>query len=171
MRIYLYGLPGSGKTTLGIQLAEKLNLDFIDLDKEIVDYEKKSIPEIFSEKGEDYFREVERTIVQTSDKFNEAVIATGGGAPCFFDNETVMSQLGFTVFIDVSPQEIVNRMFNNLQNIEDRPLLNGKSKDQIIEEISNKHQERMSYYSKANVHIKDDNLTIDKLLELVTSSI
>ena len=88
MRIYLIGLPGSGKTTLGKQVAKALNLTFIDMDEKIEQTEGKSISEIFSKEGEAYFRDIERAMLHQVAQEENCIISTGGGAPCFFDNMT-----------------------------------------------------------------------------------
>ncbi|MFM8739263.1 MAG: shikimate kinase, partial [Cytophagales bacterium] len=99
MKIFLIGLPGSGKTTLGKQLAERLNIRFVDLDTEIEKSEGESIALIFKRFGEDHFRKAESTQLQKWANLNEDfVMATGGGAPCFFDNMEVMNQSGTTIF-------------------------------------------------------------------------
>ncbi|MBU1820351.1 MAG: shikimate kinase, partial [Bacteroidetes bacterium] len=84
--IFLIGMPSSGKTTLGKKLARALGYRFVDLDKLIVSDQKKSIPDIFREHGEPYFREVESRILQDTRPDHWLVVSTGGGAPCFFDN-------------------------------------------------------------------------------------
>ena len=109
--IFLYGMPGSGKTTLGKRLAQKLKLPFYDLDIEIEKREGRSISEIFASDGEAYFRKVEESVVKWSCKLPEGVVSTGGGAPCFFDNAIIMNIAGMSVFIDVSPGELVQRVY------------------------------------------------------------
>ncbi len=87
MRIFLIGMPGAGKSTLGQQTAIALNLDFHDLDVLIVEKTGMEITEIFRERGEEYFRKIEakilKEVVQDQDDF---VMATGGGTPCFYQN-------------------------------------------------------------------------------------
>src|SRR5258708_25113313 len=101
MKIFIIGLPGSGKTTLGKQVAEKLNLPFIDLDLEIEKLEGKTVQEIFAKRKENYFRELEsRTLKNFCSGKSDFVMATGGGAPGFFDNMDVMNNSGKTVFLD-----------------------------------------------------------------------
>src|SRR5215216_5287440 len=107
MKIYLIGMPGSGKTTLGKQIAEDLGFPFIDLDTEIENREGKSISEIFSHKGEDHFRVLESTLLkELSSSSHNVVIATGGGAPCYFGGMETMNATGLTVFIDVPLDDI-----------------------------------------------------------------
>ena len=100
--IFLIGYMGSGKTTLGKKLATKLELPFIDTDEEIVKQIGMSITEYFSQHGEDAFRTLEREQLR---KFaeNAAVISTGGGAPCFFDNMEWIRANGYACLLYTSP--------------------------------------------------------------------
>src|SRR5579859_2734142 len=102
MKIFLIGLPGSGKTTMGKSLADALRLPFADLDVEIEKSEGLTVPQIFEKRGEDYFRAAESELLK---KFTSSsghfVMAAGGGAPCFNRNMTAMNQSGITVFLDV----------------------------------------------------------------------
>src|SRR5436189_5502924 len=93
MKIFLIGMPGAGKSTLGRPLAAALNLPFVDLDKEIEKHEQKSIPEVFELRGEDYFRKSESTLLKSWAESNRSfVLATGGGAPCFHDGIEVINK-------------------------------------------------------------------------------
>ena len=98
--IVFIGMPGSGKTTFGRLLAEELGKDFVDIDNEIVNREGMTIPAIFEEKGEDYFRNVEMQVVaEVSSKFNQ-VISTGGGSPLNKDNRINLRHNGFIILVD-----------------------------------------------------------------------
>lgn len=152
--IYLVGMPGSGKTTIGRQLAFKLGYDFLDLDYVIEQKASQTIPEIFSEKGETFFRELEKEVVLESIKNKNIVIATGGGAPCFFDNMKLMNENGKTVFIDVSAEELCNRIWGNGQT--NRPMLKDKTKEELLDEISAKIEARRPFYSLADFTIQND---------------
>lgn len=160
MRIYLIGLPGSGKTTLGKQVAKALKLSFIDMDDAIEQSEGKSISDIFSKEGEAYFREIERAMLHQVAKEENCIISTGGGAACFFDNIDYMNKTGVTVFIDVSPEELTNRVSKGKNK---RPLLDGVNS--LLEEISAKHKQRMPFYAKAQLHIKGDSIQFGEILE------
>src|SRR5687767_13761414 len=110
MKIYLIGMPGCGKTTLGRQLASAIHLPFVDLDQEIEAREKKSIPEIFEQQGEDYFRQVESGLLYElagSDK--RFIMATGGGSPCFFRGIEVINLTGLSIFLDTSVDILLDR--------------------------------------------------------------
>jgi shikimate kinase len=120
MKIFLIGMPGSGKTTLGKELANEMLIPFVDLDQEIEARENKSIPEIFSGQGEDYFRETEAQLLREWAASNKSfIMATGGGAPCFYNGIDIINQAGLSIFIDVDIKEILKRIESNT----DRPLL------------------------------------------------
>lgn len=98
IRIFLTGYMGAGKTTLGKAFARELNIPFIDLDWYIEERLHKSIRELFIERGEASFRELERTMLHEVAEFENVIISTGGGTPCFFDNMEYMNEHGQTVF-------------------------------------------------------------------------
>ncbi|MEM8967400.1 MAG: shikimate kinase, partial [Bacteroidota bacterium] len=107
LKLFLVGLPGSGKSTLGKQLAEKLDLPFIDLDDIIEAEARQPIRKIFARQGEDYFRRLEqKTLLDTISQNSDFVMATGGGATCFFDNMQKMNDAGTTIFVDTPITEI-----------------------------------------------------------------
>ena len=121
MKIFLIGLPGSGKTTLAKELAAKLKLPYVDLDVEVEKAEMKTIPQIFKDKKENYFRKIESQILKSWTQSDSSfVMATGGGAPCFFDNLELMNQTGITIFLDVPTKEIARRISSQSDT---RPLL------------------------------------------------
>jgi len=144
-RFFLIGLPGSGKSTYGKQLADDLGYLFLDLDQEIVKSEKRVITDIFSRDGETKFREIEKhylnEMIQSHSTF---VMATGGGTPCFYDNLDVMKTHGFTVFID-TPMEIIKE---RLKNDQSRPLMQSKTLESL-------YKERKSWYLQAHKTAKD----------------
>ena len=147
-RIYLIGYMGSGKTTVGRSLAEKLNFRFIDMDYFIENRQHKTINEIFSEKGEETFRLLENKTLKEVSTFENVVISTGGGAPCFFDNIEIMNNTGFTVYLKVSPEEIAKRLNVNKNN---RPLLKDKTPHEMLTFISENLEKRESYYNQAKL--------------------
>ena len=105
-RIFLIGYMGAGKTTVGKALAKSMDLSFIDLDVYIENRFRKQISSIFAEKGEDGFRKIEQNMLHEVSDFEDCVISTGGGTPCFFDNMEYMKQHGTTVYLQVSVDEL-----------------------------------------------------------------
>lgn len=168
MRIYIIGLPSSGKTTLGKPVADKMNLDLIDLDHFIEEKEGCSISDIFKYQGEDYFRGIEKSALYEVSKKNNVIIATGGGVPCFFDNMKFMNKQGLTLFLDVSVDELFKRMNQN-NGTEDRPLLQGKKEEGLKQELEKKYKNRYPFYNEAQIVLKGDNIQSEHLINAIES--
>ena len=109
-RVFLIGYMGAGKTTVGRLLARRAGLTFIDLDHYIESRFHKAVPAIFAEKGEAAFRDMERRMLHEVAEFEDVLVSTGGGAPCFFDNMAFMNTHGTTVYLKVSVEELANRL-------------------------------------------------------------
>ena len=128
VKYFLVGMPASGKSTLGKLIAKQLNLKFIDLDNEVVLRAEKPITDIFQAEGEDYFRVLERKCLEDQINRKESfVLATGGGAPCFFDNMAQMNQNGITIFLSISVDDLFSKLSE--KGIQKRPLLKGINKE------------------------------------------
>ena len=123
VRIFLTGYMGAGKTTLGKAFARQMDIPFVDLDWYIEERFHKTVGELFTERGETGFRELERNMLHEVAEFENVVISTGGGAPCFFDNMDFMNRTGKTVFLDVHPDVLFRRLRVAKQQ---RPILQGK---------------------------------------------
>jgi shikimate kinase len=166
MKIFLIGLPGSGKTTIGKTLAKQLNSFFIDLDQEIEKEERMTTGEIFSQKKEEYFREAEaRQLKKWSLSSNDFVMATGGGTPCFFDNIQLINQSGISIFLDVSAREIAGRMLKT--DLSKRPLLAKSSGDEVKDRIEFLRSSRISFYKQAQIIISGDQISSDQIMLLI----
>lgn len=162
MRLFLIGLPGSGKSTFGKELAHHLNLPFLDLDTIIEQTAQQSIRIIFAQQGEEAFRQQEREALQrTIKQYKTFVLATGGGTPCFFDNLKRMNRHGTTIFIDVSVAVIVQRMQG--QQITDRPLLQELDQERLVQEYTAKFEKRLPVYRQAHIMI-DQNTSLNELI-------
>jgi shikimate kinase len=120
MRIFLIGFMGAGKSYLGKQWAEDNGMLFYDLDTLIEIEERKTIEKIFSENSEAYFRELEAAVLRNTERFDNAIIACGGGAACFFDNMHWMNKNGVTVFLNETIENIFHHLINDKKQ---RPLL------------------------------------------------
>ena len=145
-RIFLIGYMGAGKTTLGKAFARAMGLTFIDLDWYIEERFHKTIRELFTERGEDAFRDLERRMLHEAGEFEDVVISVGGGTPCFFDNVDYMNSVGETVFLDVDIRVLFRRLKIAKQQ---RPLLDGKSDEELMLFIQEALQKRLPYYTKA----------------------
>jgi shikimate kinase len=151
--IYMLGMPSSGKSTLGRQLAKELNYDFVDLDKKIEISEGKKIHEIFNLEGEEYFRKVESEQLKKIDSNTKMVIATGGGTPCFKDNLAYIKENGISIFLDVKANKLEERMRNSKKN--NRPLHDLES-DTLLNSLTKTYEERGQFYNQADIVIEGD---------------
>lgn len=159
-RIYLLGMPGSGKTTLSKQLAKELNYHFVDLDELIIQSERHTIAEIFSIHGEDYFRQIEQKILSNTASLTKSVIALGGGTPCFFDNMEVIKKHGFSIYLDV-PLDILAQRVSKEGGV--RPLLNVKP-EELLTQITERHKQREPFYKQASLTISGANLSVQDIM-------
>lgn len=145
-RILLVGFMAAGKTTLGKALAKDLGLQFIDLDLYIESRYHATVSQIFAERGEEGFRQIERNMLHEVAEFEDVIIATGGGTPCFFDNMEYMNAQGTTVFLDASVDVIFTRL--TIARTQ-RPLVAGKTDEELRSYITETLNRRLPYYSRA----------------------
>lgn len=161
MKIYLVGMPGSGKTTLGKKVAAELAMNFVDLDHEIETFAGQTIPQIFIEKGEQHFREIEsRLLFEWASTSQSFIMATGGGAPCFFNGMEVINKTGLSIFLDTPVKVLLDR----LKEKNDRPLLNAGS-DEREKTLIKLLETRMPCYRKARVTVVNPDM--NRLLEAI----
>ncbi|XOV68381.1 MAG: shikimate kinase [Fluviicola sp.] len=163
-RVILVGFMGSGKTTLGKKLANKLNVPFIDSDAEIENHFNKTVGELFAEHGESHFRELEREYIEALDLRVDFVLATGGGMPCFGDNMDLLNKVGTTFYLERSAKELAHRLAHAKQQ---RPLISGLEKDELLEFIDSKLQEREEYYKKAKVILGREEQTPEGIMSFL----
>ena len=171
-RILLIGYMGAGKTTVGRALARELGIDFYDLDWYIEDRFHKKIPDIFAEKGEEGFRDIERKMLHEVAEFEDVVISCGGGTPCFFDNMDYMNAQGETVYLNAAPSVLKEHL---LMGKSQRPLIHGKTPEELEAYINESLATRMPFYQKAKytinidvIHTRED---IMRYVEQITSVI
>ncbi len=166
MKIFLIGMPGSGKTTLGKLLAEKLELSFVDLDAEIEKSERQTINQIFENRKENYFREVESTMLKEFCNSSESfVMSTGGGAPCFHNNMSLMNNSGKTIFLDVPAKEIGDRL--ELTGLTERPLFARLSPDQLKDKIEFLRSQRIAFYKQANFIFEGADISVEQMISKI----
>ena len=155
VRIFLTGYIGAGKTTLGKAFARQMDIPFVDLDWYIEERFHKTVGELFTERGETGFRELERNMLHEVAEFENVVISTGGGAPCFFDNMDFMNRTGKTVFLDVHPDVLFRRLRVAKQQ---RPILQGKEDDELKAFIVQALEKRAPFYHQAQYIFNADEL-------------
>ena len=163
-QIFLIGQSGSGKTTIGKILADKLSFEFIDTDTCITSEMKLSIKEIFNTMGEQFFRQKEIELLKNIDNSKKIVISTGGGLPEISNSFKLMKKNGLIVWINSSPKEIEKRLVSS--NRGHRPLLFNNDLD-LIENLEEQLKKRYDVYSKADLIIKNDNINEIECSELI----
>jgi len=163
-KIYLIGFMGSGKTTLGKRLAAQLSWSFIDLDKVIETRTGLKITEIFSSRGEDFFRSAESEALRSLEGGQQIVVSTGGGTPCSDNNMNFMNESGLTIYLKLSPEKLYSRLAASTGG---RPLLKDVPAGELRDFIVKKLAEREKCYSKASWTINGECDTISGLVTQV----
>lgn len=163
MKIFLVGFMGCGKSTKAKQLANLLACPVIDIDTVIVEQQGMSIADYFAANGEAAFRELENEVLKSLDYPETCVVATGGGLPCFLDNMQWMNEHGITVYLEMTPPQLVSRLHNR----EKRPLIKGMDDEQLLAFIVGKLEERNPFYHQSKFSINAFDLDAKVLLEQI----
>lgn len=166
--IILIGYMCAGKTTVGKALARQLGLRFYDLDWYIEERFHRSVPRIFAEEGEKKFRDLERRMLHEAAEFQGIVLSCGGGTPCFFDNMDYMNEVAHTFYLKASSETLCRHLALSRG---ERPLLKGKSPEELRTFVAEQLEARSPYYERAQ-HIIDINVLdtfekIDHICELI----
>ncbi|MCR5646183.1 MAG: AAA family ATPase [Bacteroidales bacterium] len=164
MRIYLVGYMGAGKSTTSKRLANRLGWEAYDTDRLFEARFKISINDFFHKYDADLYRKLETQILHETLSLDNAVIATGGGTPCFNDNMEWMNQNGFTVFLKISSQSAITRLS---QSKVKRPLIYDRPAEEISEFILRNYDERLPFYEQAQLTVKGEDLDLDELVTLI----
>ena len=146
LRIILLGYMGAGKTTVGHALAKELGIPFYDLDWYIESRMRKKVSQIFAEKGEEGFRKIEHNMLHEVAEFENVVMSCGGGTPCFFDNMEYMNQQAETVYLKARTDVLYDRLGMGRT---ERPLIKGKSPEELKAFIEQQIALREPFYSQA----------------------
>lgn len=155
--VYFIGFMGTGKSTIGRAVAQKLNLDFIDTDALITEQSGMPIPKIFEIYGEDYFRVLESKLIVDLARGSNRIISTGGGTPLYHGNMKNMRDNGLIIALETS----TTILWSRLKGCEDRPIL---QKYNTFEKFDRLYRHRKSVYDKADIIIKTDGKSIDQLV-------
>ena len=162
---------GAGKTTIGKALSKELGIIFYDLDWYIENRMRKTVSQIFAERGEEGFRKIEYNMLHEVAEFEDVIISCGGGTPCFFDNMDYLNQQGQVVYLKAEPEVLYKHLL--MAKVE-RPLIKGKSQEELLAFIRDQLDRREPFYSKArytlDVSLMDSydkiNISVAKLREL-----
>jgi shikimate kinase len=157
--VTLYGPMGSGKTSVGKELADMLGYEFIDTDKLVEQQTGKKISAIFREEGEAAFREKESAVIQTLVGSQGKVIATGGGAVLDPQNRHVLASIGLSVYLKASARELYQRVKNDTN----RPLL--QNVEDPVKVVQNLLKEREEFYSQADIIIDTEDLSVEEVTD------
>ena len=166
MRIYIIGYMGAGKSTVGKRLANRLGMDFVDLDDAFESRYRYSIPRFFEHFGEEKFREFERQcLTEISAESENAVISTGGGTACFHQNLEFMKDNGLTVYLHMHPKSLANRL-KNARRL--RPVIRDIPNDDMPGFVEQQLSEREPYYRQAHIIVKGEDLDLEGLVDLIS---
>ncbi len=147
-KLYLVGLPASGKTTTAKWLANKLGWTFVDLDEMIESKMGLSVSGIFETHGEDFFREIEAKCLRDTLRLNNIVVGCGGGTAAYHDNMDWMKMHGLTLFLNTSLEVLVARIGADMAK---RPMFSGENESEILNKLSQIAENRSIYYSSAKI--------------------
>lgn len=151
MKISLIGYMGSGKTTIGKELAEKLKIDFLDLDKLIEIHAQKTISELFKELGEIRFRKIEREVLMdVLNKKSDFVLAVGGGTPVYYNNINLINEQTISIYLRSNPKFLAERLIHEKSN---RPMIAHLADDDLLEFVAKHLFERRNFYEESNYKI------------------
>ena len=156
MLLFLIGYMGCGKSSIGRPLAKRLGLKFVDMDTEIERRCGVSVQQFFADRGEEAFRRLERELLRELTSAEDTVVATGGGVPCFFDNMELMNGAGVTVYFKLAPEKLAARLEHGKAK---RPLLRGKSQQELVEYIRENLERREPFYSRARLIVACDSMS------------
>lgn len=160
--LFLIGFMGSGKSTIGSLLAERLELPFIDSDREIEKQQNKSIATIFSEQGEAAFRQMELDFLRQLENQAPAVVAVGGGLPCISGAIELMNQLGLTIYLNVSLLTLLRRLREERAV---RPLLSALEDHEVHPFVEDLLSNRVQFYKRAQLIMPNESNKPNELVE------
>lgn len=163
-RIYIVGYMGAGKTTAARRLAKRMGWEVVDTDALFEEKYKISVNDFFNKYDEPLYRKLESEVLKATESLDHVVVSTGGGTACFFDNMDWMNQHGLTVFLRISPQAAVDRVIHSRHK---RPLVEGKSEEELTEFVNQHYASRLPFYEQANIIVKSEDLDLDALIRQI----
>jgi shikimate kinase len=168
MKVFLWGMMGSGKTSTGKVLAQRLGLPWVDLDDRIAEMAGQPVAEVFASKGQQAFRELEQQALQAVLAGPDCVLSCGGGTPCFFDNAAQMNAAGFTVYLHTTVEELARRLANETAH---RPLLQDATPQSLYNQLAHLLHKRRYAYRQARLVLDTDGLPTATVAALIAEQL
>lgn len=150
--IFLIGYMGSGKSTVGKMLQANTDWDFVDMDEYIEKKHNMTVQDIFAEKGENAFREIERQTLEELLRKKKLIVATGGGVPCFNNNMQLINRHAVSVYLKFAPEDLALRL--EISGVEKRPLLQNRRGADLLQFVKKSLADRVKYYEQATVSVE-----------------
>lgn len=160
---------GCGKSTVGRKVARFSHLQFVDTDAQVEQAEGSTVADVITYQGEEYFRAVERKVLEQTAAEDDIVVSTGGGLPTWSDNMEVISQLGVSVYLRRSPKNIISRL--SPYGRQKRPKFRGLNDEQLLAFMTSHMAEREPVYSKADIIIDCDTMADDEVIDCIMREI
>jgi len=164
MRIYLIGYMASGKSNLGRILAEKMGYEFVDLDYLFEEKFRISVYDFFEKYDEPAFRKIEQGLLYETINYENVVISTGGGTPCFFENMEFIKRAGTSVYLCWEIPNLVSRLKMVRRK---RPLLKDIPPEELRRKVETHLQQRECYYKQADFTVRGEGCNLDELQLLI----
>ena len=165
--IFLIGMAGCGKTTLGRALAAEMNMQFIDLDEYIEERCEATISQIFEQIGEPVFREMERQALHEVAAMEGSIVACGGGTPCQADNMEFINQSGLSIWLTTSAQRITERLCLPQEKAK-RPAIAHMTEAEVLDYVTRQLAERQPFYEQA--HLSFDSTRLESVEEIAATA-
>lgn len=169
MRLYLIGYMGCGKSTIGRKIARYAHLRFVDTDSLVEQREQATVADVITYHGEEYFRGVEHSVLQSTAEEDDLVVSTGGGLPVWGDNMARIGELGVSIYLRRSPQNIISRL--SPYGRQKRPKFRGLNDEQLLAFMTSHMAEREPIYSQADITIECDTMVDSEIIDLILSKI
>ncbi len=169
MRLYLIGYMGCGKSTIGRKIARYAHLRFVDTDSLVEQREQATVADVITYHGEEYFRGVEHSVLQSTAEEDDLVVSTGGGLPVWGDNMARIGELGVSIYLRRSPQNIISRL--SPYGRQKRPKFRGLNDEQLLAFMTSHMAEREPIYSQADITIECDTMADSEIIDLIMSKI
>lgn len=169
MILFLVGYAGSGKSTIARRIARRLGLRVVDTDKCVEEQVGASVADIFLYEGEEYFRRLERKVVEELASDADLIVATGGGLPTWSDNMELLNRMGITIYLRRKPEQILSRL--SAYGREKRPMFRGKNDEELLAFMHEQLAQREVYYAASKIVVDCATLSDDELVEYIVSKI